>query len=238
VRTASIVIPSELREINTFGAAATVDHNDILLANASSIRYRAMRGLGFICQTPGVGEIRILKSTWSGLRDPVAVRDAGYVFFDGDPDKSLDDAWLPVTITGVATSTCGANPAWSLTIIPTVAALPGISVNTPVRLYEVMNLSLYTDGAGQSWLGAQSVSGGEVAPQPLLGPLASGDGLSLTYYSAPGTVTAAVGDIKSIVVTVKGVSNQALAKYGGSSQTSIVRDSLTTQVSLRNAFRP
>ena len=181
VRTASIVIPSELRELNTTGAAATADHNDVLIANATSVQYRAMRGLGFVCQAPAAGEVRILKSSWSGLRDPVAVRDAGYVFFDGNADLSTDDAWLQVTITAVASSTCGAQPAWTLTINPTVASLVGLPVNTPVRLYEIMNLSLYVDGAGQSWLGAQSVSGGELAPQPLLGPLVAGNGLGLTY---------------------------------------------------------
>ena len=236
VRTASLVVPSELRELNTAGSAATADHNDIIFANATNVTYRAMRGLGFICQAPAIGEIRILKSSWSGLRDPVAARDDGYVFFDDNPDKSSDDQWLPVTITNVTSSTCGVDPAWTLTIAPTVAVLPGIALNTPVRIFEVMQLSLYTDGAGKSWLGAQTVS--DLAPQPLLGPLRGGDGLSFTYYSAPGTVATVPGDIKSVRVSVRGLTNQAIAGHGGSSQTSIVQDSLTTEVSLRNAFRP
>jgi prepilin-type N-terminal cleavage/methylation domain-containing protein len=236
VRTASIVVPSELRELSTFGSAATGDRNDVLVAGATSISYRAMRGIGFICQAPAPGEIRILKSSWSGLRDPDFVRDDGYVFFDDNSDKNTDDLWLPVTITNVTNSTCGAgaDPAWSLTIAPTVPA--GIPVNTPVRLFEVMQLNLYTDAAGKSWLGAQAVS--DLAPQPLLGPLRGADGLSFKYYSAPGTETAVVGDIKSIRVSVRGLSNQAIAGHGGSSRTSVVQDSLTTEVSLRNAFRP
>jgi prepilin-type N-terminal cleavage/methylation domain-containing protein len=236
VRTASLVVPGELRELNTAGLAATADHNDVLVANATNISYRAMRGIGFICQAPAIGEIRILKSSWSGLRDPDATRDDGYVFFDDNSDKSSDDQWLPVTITNVTSSTCGADPAWSLTIAPTVAVLPGISLNTPVRLFEVMQLSLYTDGAGKSWLGAQTVS--DLAPQPLLGPLRGGDGLGFKYYSAPNTETAVVGDIKSVRVSVRGLTNQAIADHGGSSRTSVVQDSLTTEVLLRNAFRP
>jgi prepilin-type N-terminal cleavage/methylation domain-containing protein len=236
VRTASLVVPSELREMNSGFAAIFPDRNDVLVANATNISYRAMRGLGFICQAPAADQIRILKSTWSGLRDPVAARDDGYVFFDGLTDKSSDDVWLPVTITAVANSTCGADPAWTLTIAPSVLSLVGIPLNTPVRIFEVMQLSLYTDGAGKSWLGAQAA--GDLAPQPLLGPLRGGDGLSFTYYSAPGTVTAVPGDIKSVRVSVRGLTNQAIAGHGGSSQTSIVQDSLTTEVSLRNAFRP
>lgn len=239
VRTASVVIPAELRELNTF-IGGTVAQNDIISMNATTVRYRAMRGIGYICQAPTTGEIRVLASTWSGLRNPVAVRDAGYVFYDNNSDLSTDDTWLPVTITGVNTaSACGGNAAYSLTIAPTVAQLPGIPVLTPVRLYEVMELSLYPSG-GQMWLGAQSISGGELAPQPLLGPLApaAADGLKLTYLDNANAVTANVNNVKSIQLTVVGLSNQAIAQHGGSSQTSVVYDTLVTQVSLRNAVRP
>ena len=239
VRTASVVIPAELRELNTF-IGGTVAQNDIISMNATTIRYRAMRGIGYICQASTTGEIRVLASTWSGLRNPVAVRDAGYVFYDLNEDLSTDDTWLPVTITGVNTaSTCGGVAAYSLTIAPTVAQLPGIPVLTPVRIYEVMELSLYSSG-GQMWLGAQSISGGELAPQPLLGPLAPAavDGLKLTYLDNANAVTANVNNVKSIQLTVVGLSNQAIAKHGGSSQTSVVYDTLVTQVSLRNAVRP
>ena len=240
VRTASVVIPAELRELNTV-VGGLVPQNDIISMNATTIRYRAMRGIGYICQAPTTGEIRVLASTWSGLRLPFAVRDAGYVFYDNNSDLSSDDTWLPVIITGVNTTTanCGGNAAYSLTIAPTVAELPGIPVLTPVRLYEVMELSLYISG-GQSWLGLQSISGGELAPQPLLGPLApaAADGLKLAYLDNGNAVTTNVNNVKSIQLTVVGLSNQAIAKHGGSSQTSVVYDTLVTQVALRNAFRP
>jgi prepilin-type N-terminal cleavage/methylation domain-containing protein len=239
VRTASIVIPSELRELNAV-VSGTAVQNDIISGTATTIRYRAMRGIGYICQAPTTGEIRILASTWSGLRNPVAVRDAGYVFYDNNSDLSTDDTWLPITITAVdPTSNCGGVAAYSLTISPTVAELPSIPVLTPVRLYEVMELSLYAS-AGQSWLGAQSISGLELAPQPLLGPLVSGTGLALSYVDNSNTVTttAVPGNVKAIRLTVVGLSNQSVSGYGGSSQTSVVRDTVTTQVSLRNAFRP
>ncbi|MEP6688074.1 MAG: prepilin-type N-terminal cleavage/methylation domain-containing protein [Gemmatimonadales bacterium] len=239
VRTASLVIPAELRELNTV-VGGLVPQNDIISMTATTIRYRAMRGIGYICQTPTISEIRVLASTWSGLRNPVAVRDAGYVFYDLDDSKSSDDTWLPILITGVNTaSTCGGNAAYSLTIAPTVGALPTIPLLTPVRLYEVMELSLYTN-AGQSWLGAQSVSGGELAPQPLLGPLAAAaaDGLKLEYLDNSNVATTNVNNVKSIKLTVVGLTNQAIAKTGGSSQTSVVYDTLVTQVALRNSFRP
>ena len=66
----------------------------------------------------------------------------------------------------------------------------------------------------------------------------AGSGLSLTYLDNSNAVTTDVRNVKSIRLTVIGLSNQAIAKTGGSSQTSIVQDTLTSQVSLRNAFRP
>ena len=116
------------------------------------------------------------------------MRDAGYVFYDNNSDLSTDDSWLPITITGVTASTCGGVAAYSLTIFPTVAQLPSIPLLTPVRLFEVMELSLYASG-GQSWLGAQSISGGDLAPQPLLGPLAGGTGLALSYVDNSNVAT-------------------------------------------------
>jgi prepilin-type N-terminal cleavage/methylation domain-containing protein len=243
VRTASIVIPSELRELNAVvGAINPAVQNDIITGTATTIRYRAMRGIGYICEAPAVGggQIKILASTWSGLRAPVAVRDAGYVFYDNNSDLSTDDTWLPITITGVAASTCGGVAAYSLTISPTVAELPSLPLLTPVRLFELMQLSLYAN-AGQSWLGAQSISGGDLAPQPLLGPLAgSPDGLALSYVDNGNvaSATAVPGNVKAVRLTVVGLSSQAVSGYGGSSQKSVVRDTVTTQVTLRNAFRP
>jgi prepilin-type N-terminal cleavage/methylation domain-containing protein len=240
VRTASLVIPSELRELNAV-VAGTAVQNDIISGTATTIRYRAMRGIGYICEAPAVGggQLKILASTWSGLRAPMAVRDAGYVFYDNNSDLSTDDTWLPITITNVAASLCGGVAAYTLTINPTVAALPSLPVLTPVRLFEVMELSLYAN-AGQSWLGAQSISGLDAGPQPLLGPLVGGTGLALSYVDNSNvvTTTAVPGNVKAVRLTVVGLSNQSISGYGGSSQTSVVRDTVTTQVTLRNAFRP
>ena len=108
VRAGAIIVPNELREINNV-VAGTADQIDIITPNATSLRYRAMRGIGFVCQTPTAGEVRVKKTTWSGMREPVGGRDAGYVFMEGaDANVSTDDTWQPVTITGVAASTCGA----------------------------------------------------------------------------------------------------------------------------------
>jgi hypothetical protein len=58
VRAGAIIVPNELREINNV-EAGTADQIDIITPNPTSLRYRAMRGIGFVCQTPTAGEVRI-----------------------------------------------------------------------------------------------------------------------------------------------------------------------------------
>ena len=70
VRTGSLVVPNELRELNTVLGSLDATRNDVTVANADGITYRAMRGLGFLCQAAGANELRLNASTWSGSRTP------------------------------------------------------------------------------------------------------------------------------------------------------------------------
>ena len=233
VRTASIVVPSELREINTV-VGGGIDKNDILDNQATSITYRAMRGVGYVCTGSTTAQLRLRPFT--GYRAPAAGRDSAYVFIENDADLSSDDAWQPVRITSTAAgNTCGGVAAVTLNIDPALGAVP--DVGTPVRTYEVMKLSLY-QADGKSWLGAQSLSANEPSPQPLLGPLKATDGLNLSYLNATGGTAALKSDIKSVVLTVRGVSSGQVSASGGGTYKTYVQDSLVSQVALRNAFRP
>jgi hypothetical protein len=111
----------------------------------------------------------------------------------------------------------------------------GIPVGTPVRFYEVMELKLH-QADGKSWLGARSISAGE-AIQPVLGPLVDGNGFQLEYLDAGGAITADRTAIKSIRITIRGISDGAV-NAGVEGSLTHVQDSLVTQVTLRNAFRP
>jgi prepilin-type N-terminal cleavage/methylation domain-containing protein len=235
VRTGSLLVPNELRELNTW-LGGTPDQNDITVADPDLIEYRAMRGMGFVCQAPGVGatQLRLAESNWTGLRAPDAARDDIYLFIDGNPYDDNDDSWSRVDITAAAYSTTacgGVAPGWLLT----AAAIPNVSVNTPVRLFELMELSLYADG-GEWWLGARSVSGGEMAPKPILGPLTS-DGFGLEYLDNTGNATADRFAIKSVRLTVRGVTEDAV-RAGGSGPMGHPEEELVTQVLLRNSIRP
>jgi prepilin-type N-terminal cleavage/methylation domain-containing protein len=242
VRTASVVIPSELRELNTV-IGGTISQVDILAKSDSSITYRAMRGFGFVCTGTTINQLRL--SNWAGYRAPVAGKDSVYVFNDGTASNSIDigsdDTWDPRQVTAVPTgNTCAAGiPATTLTLGSNLTAIP--PNGTPVRTYEVMELSLYQNG-GKAWLGMRSVSAGELVLQPLLGPLRDGaliqdNGLRFQYLDANGAATAVNANIKSIVVTIRGETSQKVSSGGGNAYNTYVQDSLVSLVSLRNALR-
>ena len=81
----------------------------------------------------------------------------------------------------------------------------------------------------------RSVSNGE-AVQPLLGPLKEANGLNFSYLNSAGAVTATKENVRSIVLTIRGVTSQQVT-VGGSTYNQYVQDSLVSQVSLRNSLR-
>jgi prepilin-type N-terminal cleavage/methylation domain-containing protein len=235
VRTGSLVVPNELRELNTWlGGAA--DRNDIIPPlDDDAITYRAMRGLGFVCQAPGgATKLRVAASSWAGLRPPDPARDDLYLFVDGIENDDADDSWLQVDVTGAAAvnNTCGGAPGYELD----AAAFPDVPVNTPVRLYEVMELKLHPQD-GQLWLGARSVSAGG-AMQPVLGPLTA-NGFALEYLDSNGNPTVNERAVKSVRLTVRGLTEEAV-RIGGSGSGAMghPEEALVTQVLLRNSIRP
>jgi prepilin-type N-terminal cleavage/methylation domain-containing protein len=234
VRAGSLFVANELRELNT-AAGGSRDRNDLLSIAASAATFRVMRGIGFLCQNPSATQIRIARGGFSGHREPQAGRDSAYVFVEGDAETDLDDAWLPLPITQVSPGApCpGGGPSIALTV-PSTAVLVDVPTGTPVRVYEIMELKLYRS-EGRSWLGARSVSAGE-AIQPVVGPLTDGNGFRLEYLDGGGSATNDVTAVKSIRVTLRGIS-EGLVRAGGG-QPRPVEEELSTQVSLRNASRP
>jgi prepilin-type N-terminal cleavage/methylation domain-containing protein len=232
VRASALLIANELRELNSL-ETGSADQTDILSIGAAGLTYRAMRGIGFLCQSPASGQIRISRSSFSGFRDPQASRDVAYLFLEGSPDTGVEDAWLPLPIAGVASNTsCPGlvGPAIGITTSPG-AAVAGAPVGTPVRIYEIMELRVYQSDQ-HWWLGARSVSAGE-AIQPVTGPLTGSDGLQLEYLNRAGTPTTDVAGIKSVVMTVHGTAEERVTGSDGER----LQEKLVTQVTLRNAMR-
>lgn len=232
VRIGSLVAINDLRESSTV-PGGTSDKNDILSIGTNGITYRAMRGIGFLCQPAGSTQIRFRRQGFSGYRDPQPGRDSAFVFLEGSGDTQVDDAWLPIAITTVSTAAACPGipgPAITLTIAPS-DAIDNLAVGTPVRIYEIMELKLY-QAEGKSWLGARSVSAGE-GIQPVLGPLSDGNGFQLEYLDRGGAVTTDPTSIRSIRVTLRAVSEGVVHSRGGEGIR--LEEELTAQVALRNA---
>jgi prepilin-type N-terminal cleavage/methylation domain-containing protein len=230
LRAGALVIASEVRELNGVVAGSS-DQTDILSITGSSMTYRAARGMGFLCEPPAAGHIRIAQSTFTGFRSPQPSRDAAYLFVEGNPEAGVKDAWLPLPIASVATTSgCpgAAGPAISIAL-SSPAPIVAVPAGTPLRIYETMELRLYQSD-GQWWLGARSVSAGE-AIQPVIGPLAGSDALRLEYLNGAGIPTTEPAAIKSIVATLRGTSEQ-LEPPGSHDR---LEQELATQITLRNA---
>ena len=97
-----------------------------------------------------------------------------------------------------------------------------------------MEYGLYSSG-GEWWLGARSISMSEASMQPVLGPLTS-NGVWFNFLDGTGTATTDRSLVKSIQVTLRGVTDQAIV-VGSNTKTAYVQDSLVSQVVLRNALR-
>jgi hypothetical protein len=220
VRGAVLVIANELRELSSV---------DILSLGPHAVSYRAMRGFGYTCQALTAGVIRIKRTDFSGSRDPQAGRDSALVYAP-DPAGPTGSGWASLGITSVASSgSCpgAATPVISLTLAGSVP-VGGLAAGTPVRIHETVQLASYRS-EGRWWLGMRSLSSAE-AIQPLFGPLAEGEGVRLGFTDRSGAPTLVPEAVKSITVTVRGVSSAA---PGSGSEA--LADSLTTQVGLRNA---
>jgi prepilin-type N-terminal cleavage/methylation domain-containing protein len=257
VRAGAIIAANELREIGydsvPAGAVAGISgvlgqlpNSDLLLAQLGRIQYRAMRGFGVTCAAPAAAQLKLRRSLYYGVRDPVA-NDSLALYVEGNPSTSADDAWVRAKITGVATSTCtdgaaalAVNLAWPIAGVGTAAVgAGGMVVGGPVRVFEAMEMKYYVSG-GKSWLGMRSLNAGG-GMEPVVGPLADSTagqrGMTLAYLDKDDAATTTLKNVRAITLTLKGVTDERVYKSGA--QTSAIDTlSMTARVSLRNALRP
>lgn len=238
VRTGALVVPSELREVGITAAGAS----DLVHIATDSVTYRAMRGVGFTCSVTAT-QIKLINSfalPFNSLRGVVAGgRDSLLIYVDNDPNTDGDDQWITAPVNAVAASTCGGTAAIAITtndITGSISSgtIDAVIVGGPVRTFEVMRLKLYTLD-GQSWLGAQSLSAGE-SVQPALGPLTN-NGFELAYFDVNGNATTNAANVRSMQITLRGVTERPIARGGNVGANAYVQDSLVARVMLRNAPR-
>jgi Tfp pilus assembly protein PilE len=249
-RVGTLLLPQELREIgfdtNTTTMTATTD----LISIASDrIEFFASRGLGITCGTPTLTEFRIRRDI-IGQRIPL-LTDRFLLFLEFDVNAAFDDQWVPMQVTGIdLNSTCdGSDPAITFTlaaapeVAPSIAmALTNHRVGGPLRWFERVEYGTVTDGTtGEVFVGRRSVSLGEAALQPIIGPLTNAAAFSLVYYNAAGTVlnpaSANPLAVRSIELRMT-TSTNANVSLGGSTRRANSTFPVVTRVSLRNSLRP
>lgn len=255
MRTGALLLPAELREIGYDHTDDDTEVPDILDARADRITIRVMRGWAVMCGNYAEEAI-LLRLPVIGYRNPTTA-DSLLLFTENEADRGNDDQWTPFRTSEIRVETCpeDGRPALELQQLTPNAAFRddasnsgnGMPIGTrirngsPVRFFEVMEYSLYQSG-GRWWLGAQSLTGGEPAPQPVLGPLRANDGFALRYLDRDNQVinpgdAGRYKDIRVVEVTLRG---ETTAPVSGTDRgaLAIKVDSLVTRVALRNALRP
>ncbi len=161
---------------------AELSPSDVLVMQSSRIVYRAWRGTGITCGRT-VDGVLLTTSRFQALRLPVPGRDSLSIF----RHAQTQSGWYPMPITGPPRSgVCQDGSGAAALVVPTPIT-DSLIVPVPVRFFEVMEVRLYQSG-GRWWVGARSVSNGEVI-QPVIGPLAPG-GLEFQFVDrAGGTVS-------------------------------------------------
>ena len=160
-------------------------------------------------------------------------RDSLLLLLDGSPASSSDDQWLHLPLVTVSGGSCGGQPALVLgtAIDTTVTPLSGFPSLAPFRTFEIMQARLYSSG-GDYWLGARSVSGAEII-QPLAGPFLV-HGLAMQFLDSLALTTTSAAGIRSVDITLRGVSTSAIRTGAGTGLPLRQSDSLATRIMLRN----
>ena len=100
--------------------------------------------------------------------------------------------------------------------------------------FEVMRIAEYSSG-GRRWLGAASVSAGELI-QPVAGPL-DGSGLTMEYLSGSGAPVLDPAQVRRVRVTLVGAGERAVARSWSTGPAAVPAETLGAEVFLRNAPR-
>lgn len=258
VRAGALIFTNELREVgyDDISAGATakmayaplaVNRTDLVAIGAGGVSYFAMRGLAFTCGVVAGPPAKVIvkQSTYSVLRAPAAT-DSLFLYVENDPQTAGDDAWVHLGISGApANQNCNdgsAGYAFTVTFpasLTSVGVMPNVVPGGPVRLAEVMRLQYWANG-GKSWLAMRSLSTNSNL-EPVVGPLvdstASQRGLTLEYFDKANVATANRNNVRSIKVTLKGVTDERVR--GSSARRGAIDTlSLVTTVALRNTLRP
>jgi prepilin-type N-terminal cleavage/methylation domain-containing protein len=235
-RAAAMYVSNMLRELDA-------TDGDILISQATSLRFRAMRWTGVLCTVPfeaaGQVQFTVRGQLLFGIRRPDAGLDSILLWRDGDPSIRTDDLWLYGGLQSSAAGVCPDDGSAGTTLRVVIsagsggngAAAAGMTLGAPVRGFQVEEISLYPQGA-EYWLGrrtANRAAAWEVV-RPLVGPLMD-NGLAFSYFDINGAPPALTTQIASVGLTIRGRSARRVSGRG------FLQDSIVTRVTLRNNAR-
>jgi prepilin-type N-terminal cleavage/methylation domain-containing protein len=204
------VLTAELREISTKGA-------DLVYASDDTIKFRALRKLGFICDmNKALKQITVVQLG----QEPFDVNDSVLVYVDGDTLTGADDSWDQAAVSGESSATCTSVTGLAIasallggtqTLLKLAGAphIDSVNQGAPVRSFDRLTYGL-REFRG-TWYLARGTGSDTLVP--IVGPLAppSSGGLGFTYYDTLGNVltslpldSAARAAVRRIRVNVRG----------------------------------
>lgn len=231
-RTGIDLLGAELRELSANGA-------DLLLATPDSVRFRALRSFGILCDQNKINKKLVVQQF--GVQ-PFRAGDSLLVYVDGDSLKAADDSWQREYVNNTSTTTvCGTTLGASLAGLYGTANLIELTVGNslkadsiypgaPIRAFDVL-----TYGAG-TWDGRPMLlrkQGGNVAP--LLGPIEDPGGIELSYFDGLGNELTGFPLNAATRASVRRIQVMLRAERQSGSQGGTHQDSLTTDVYLRGS---
>ena len=239
-RIGALVVPTELREINPA-------MGDLTAMSDTSIEYRGMRNLAISCTAPTPTQVLLSAESVGGLR-PFQVGDSLLVFVEVDKNEDIEDRWGLAEIRGITPGNIcpGGLGSIQLTLNPanggmvyqddqlTTVTPSELLTGAPVRAFEHVTMSTYTDANSDNWL---AMKVGNDNWEPLVGPLPSTNGIHLDYFDALGNATATTWLVRSIGISIRGETTQPV--YGRDASANgpqLLTDTLSTWVTLRNAL--
>ncbi len=235
-RIAAMYVSNMLRELNAADG-------DILVSQATSVRFRAMRWTGVLCTVPfeAAGQVQytVRGDLLFGIRGPDAGLDSILLWREGLRSIRTDDIWLNGGLVSSAAGVCPDDGSAGTTLRIVIsagsggngAAAAGMTLGAPVRGFQVEEISLYQEGTDY-WLGRRTANRAGVweVVRPLVGPLMA-NGLAFSYFDINGAPPALTTQIASVGVTVRGRSARQVTGRG------FLQDSIVTRVTLRNNTR-
>lgn len=230
-RTGIDLLASELRELSASGA-------DLVLATPDSIRFRALRSFGILCQNTHKLNKKLIVAQF-GVQ-PFKAGDSILVYVDGDSLQARDDKWQREYVNTTAAATCGTVLGVNLGTLSPGATLTELTIGTTLKSDSVypgapvrsFNLITYTAGTSDGIPMLMRLEGGSEAP--MLGPIEDPGGIELSYFDGTGTELTNFPLSAADRETVRRIKIKLRAERR-SVRNDTYQDSLTTDVYLRGS---